>query len=388
MQASGPRSSNPVDRSRGLHAISRLAFLALAAAALVPATAAAAGASGASGAELQNYEVRLQVGEGPTQPTCTTNSDGSQTCTVAQSVSFTDKTFTGSVTDKANGKTGTITSTCDMSSQMLMTTNMPASTPGQSRPPTQTIMAASGHTVMSCNWEMSFSDGTMNVVVQGTTTMSQVNSRDAAFHGTLNVNVVAGTGSYAGMVGTGSWNQDQTVPIGGEQGGPGGQGPPEASPHPVLPSGSEPGLPPSGSGPVVPPPGGGSSLHASLRTAVAHAARAASSKTANRLSLRLHHGAARTQIVAPGSTLAAGSTVSLRVASVSHSQCRASASSAGKTVTLGTAVDSEGHGGITFAGPLAARLGPGMWRLSAKCSYLSAGRRLTTAPAVATVHIV
>src|ERR1700676_4121529 len=113
MQAPGPHSSKPVHRSRRLHAISWLLFIAFAAAALVPATALA------GGFELEDYEVRLQPGEAPNQPTCATNADGSRTCTMGQSFSFSDRTSTGSVTDRTSGKMGTITSTCDMSSQML-----------------------------------------------------------------------------------------------------------------------------------------------------------------------------------------------------------------------------------------------------------------------------
>jgi hypothetical protein len=388
MQAPGPHSSSPVHRSRRLHAISWLLFIALAAAALMPAAAVA------GGFELENYEVRLQPGESPSQPACTTNADGSRTCTMDQSFSFSDKTSTGTVTDKKSGKAGTITSTCDMSSQMLMTLNMPALVAGQSTPQTQTIVAADGHAKMSCNWEMRFSDGTMNCAIEGTMTLSEVNSKEVAFHGTIDVNVLAGTGSYAGLVGNGVWNQDQTIPVGGGP-GPGGAPPPKAGAQPASPGagqptpppGGGPPVPPPGGGPPVPPPGGGSSLHVSLGMVVAQATRSKSSKSATQMRLRLHHGSARAQIVAPGRTLASGATVSLRVASASHAQCKASASSAGRTVALGTAVDREGHGGVTFAGPLAARLGHGAWRLSATCSYVSVGRHLTTAPALATVHI-
>jgi hypothetical protein len=397
MQAPGRHSSTPVHRSRRLHAIGWLLFIALAAAVLVPGTAVA------GGFELEDYEVRLQPGEAPSQPTCTTNADGSQTCTIDQSFSFSDKTSTGTVTDKKSGKTGTIASTCDMSSQMLMTLNMPALSPGQSTPQTQTIVAADGHAKMSCNWEMRFSDGTMNCAIEGTMTLSKVNSGEIAFHGSMDVNVLAGTGSYGGLVGNGVWNQDQTIPVGG-QGGPGGAGQPKGGAQPASPGGGQPTPPPSGepptpppgggpptpppgSGPPAPPPGGGSSLHFALGSAVAQAAGSGSSKSATQMTLRLHRGAARAHIVAPGATLATGATVSLRVASASHSQCKASASSAGRTVALGTAVDREGHGGVTFAGSLAARLGPGKWRLSATCSYVHAGKHLTTAPVLATVHI-
>jgi hypothetical protein len=387
MQAPGRRSSNPVHRSRRLHAIGWLLFIALAAAVLVPATAVA------GGFELEDYEVRLQPAEAPNQPACTTNADGSQTCTMDQSFSFSDRTSTGTVTDNKSGKTGTITSTCDMSSQMLMTLNVPALSPGQSTPQTQTIVAADGHAKMSCNWEMRFSDGTMNCAIEGTMTLSEVNSKEVAFHGTIDVNVLAGTGSYAGLVGNGVWNQDQTIPVGGP--GPGGAGQPKGGAQPASPGGGQPTpppgggppTPPPGGGPPVPPPGGGSSLHFSLGSAVAQAAGSKSSKSATQMRLRLHRGAARAQIVAPGATLATGATVSLRVASASHSQCKASASSAGRTVALGPAVDREGHGGVTFAGSLAARLGPGKWRLSATCSYVRAGKHLTTAPVLATVHI-
>jgi hypothetical protein len=105
------------------------------------------------------------------------------------------------------------------------------------------------------------------------------------------------------------------------------------------------------------------------------------------MKLKLHHGAALAKIVAPGHTLARSATTSLRIASASGAKCQASASSASHTVSLGTAVDRTGHGGVIFAGSLAAKLGAGAWQVKATCSYRSAGKHLTTAPAEETVQI-
>jgi hypothetical protein len=267
--------------------------------------------------------------------------------------------------------------------QMLMSINMPASSPGQTTAPTQTIEAASGQTSMDCNWEMVFSDGTMNGVVQGTTSMSQVNNQEVALQGTMSVTVVAGTGSYAGLVGGGSWNQDQTISIGGT--GPGAPGQPSGPP-----SGSGP-TPPAGGPPTPPPPAAAHSLRSSMRALVASVAQASAASTSvkstNHMKVSLRHGAIQAKIVAPGHTLALGSNASLRVASASRSQCQASATSAGRTVSLGTAVDRTGHGGVTFAGSLARELGAGAWQVKAICTYRAAGRRMTTAPAVESVTV-
>ncbi len=61
------------------------------------------------------------------------------------------------------------------------------------------------------------------------------------------------------------------------------------------------------------------------------------------------------------------------------STCAALASGGAKRVDLGRARDLNGDGQVVFPGRIAGTLGPGAWRLEARCSYSLAGLAGTAA---------
>ncbi len=312
----------------------RAALLFLAAA--VAASVFAAGAPARTAIDVRNFDVQMSGGPPMEQrgsPSCRDEGGGVMVCTSSFSHSLSGVAMSGTVTARAEGLSGSISTTCDMSMSQSMTMRIANGS--------VSIVDMSGSGSQSCSWFMQFSEGSsMAGTISGTMQFGKASETTAYFRGQMTVVVVAGTGKFENQVGTGSFDEYNEFPIGGDAGGHGG--PPDHAPGAV----------------------------ASTRTL---AAVLSTAERDSKMRLALRKGKPLARIVAPRARLASSSQAKLRVVSAPGSTCAALARSGARRVDLGQARDANRNGEVAFPGRIAERLGTGAWQLEARCSYSLAG---------------
>jgi hypothetical protein len=273
----------------------------------------------------------------------------------------------GTVAERGGGRNGKIEASCDYELHVRVS--------GQ-----QTT--ASG--TQRCSWFMSFSDGTLAGTLEGSnrTTMSP---DGGSMTGSQDVSVVAGTGVFAGKVGSGTFSQSQQLaaPQGKRPSNPNPPSTPPGQPKPP------PGVPAPGVCVVKEAPPPGTPLPPGCDSIIVQpfALRSLSSVGAkakgNRLKLKLRDGAAGARIASPGKKLGKKKgDGGLRVVTVPGASCTATAAKGSETVELGSGTDANKDGLVIVTKKLRPKLGAGVWKLRADCSF-SGGN----ATASSTVHI-
>lgn len=253
----------------------------------------------------------------------------------------------GTVDERGTSRSGTIEATCDYELHV-----------------TQSGQSANASGSQRCSWFMSFADGTMTGTLEGSSRTS-IGPEGGSMTGTMVVSVVAGTGAFAGKVGSGTFTESQRIAA--PPGPPSMPPPPSGQPKPppgVLPPGvcvvTE--LPPPG----TPPPPGCTSIV--VRPSALRSLSSAAAK-GSRLELKLRAGAAGARIASPGKKLGAKGDGGLRVVSVPGASCTATATKGAQTVRLGGATDGNRDGLVIVTKRLRPKLSAGVWKLRAACSY-------------------
>lgn len=339
-----------------------LAFLVAA----IAASVFAASAPARTAIDVRNFDVQMSGGppmEQRSSPSCRDEGSGVMVCTSSFSHSLSGVAMSGTVTARAEGLSGSISTTCDMSMSQSMTMRIANGS--------VSIVDMSGSGSQSCSWFMQFSEGSsMAGTISGTMQFGKASETTAYFRGQMTVVVVAGTGKFENQVGTGSFDEYNEFPIGGDAGGHGGppdhQTPPPDGQHPTA------CFDPSGN-PIACPSGSGGSAPGAMASTRTLAAVLSTAERDSKMRLALRKGKPLARIVAPRARLSSSSTAKLRVVSAPGSTCAALARSGARRVDLGQARDANRNGEVAFPGRIAERLGAGAWQLEARCSYSLAG---------------
>lgn len=258
-----------------------------------------------------------------------------------------------------------------------------------------------------CSWSMQFPDGSLNGTMEGSNS-AEVGPSGGTQSSTMTVTVVAGNGAFEGKVGSGTYSQKQDVaappsgpppgskppptppptgppPSGPPPSGPPPSGPPPQTPPPVGPPPPVPPAPPPGNVPPPPPgapPAGPPPPAPPLPPAPppppvppppffalrVPANVTAKPKPSSQMKLRLRAGKPTAKIASPGAKLTEETDSGLRVVSASGATCSATATGA-KTVSLGSATDTNKDGLVVIVPELRAKLGSGSWSLAATCTF-------------------
>lgn len=275
-----------------------------------------------------DFEVDIRGGPQitPPQPSCTEDA-GAITCSTSFDFAMSGQRLTGTVRSRSKGLSGSIETVCDMSQRMRQRFRF---SPGGG----MEVLEFSGSGSQSCSWFMDFGSSTLAGSISGRMEMGLASPSSAYFGGTFSVVVVAGTGAFEGMVGTGVFNQHEEFP-----------------------------LPTGGVGARQADTGAGSSAGAGRSLA------ALAGGNGSRMKLKLRRGRPLARIVSPGPRLKRVSDAKLRVVSAPGSSCRASARNGELVVDLGRASDGDRDGLVVFSGRVASKLKPGAWTVTASCVY-------------------
>jgi hypothetical protein len=329
-----------------------------------------AGVAAAGGIDPHDFEVNLQA------PPIKIDENGD--------VVLNGLKMSGTVRERS-GRNGTIGMVCDL--------ELHAKSSGGS-------FRASG--TQRCSWSMQFPDGSLNGTMEGSNSVD-VGPSGGTQSSTMTVTVVDGNGAFDGQVGSGTYSQKQDVaappsgpppgskppptppPTGPPPSGPPPQTPPPAGPPPPVPPapppgnvpppppGPPPGAPPAGPPPPVPPLPPAPPPPPPVPPPPFFALRVPANVTAkpkpsSQLKLRLRAGKPAAKIASPGPKLTEETDGGLRVVSASGATCSAVAKGA-KTVSLGSARDTNKDGLVVIVPKLRAKLGAGGWSLVVTCSY-------------------
>ncbi len=282
-----------------------------------------------------NIEMGPDQGQGDAdEPSCTVNPDLTQTCTAEQDVSQQDRRASGTVRHITSGLEGTIETICDfdMHSRFSFVMSMPTD-PGL--PPEMTVLDVSGSARMRCAWHMSYDDGSsLTGRIAGSMTMQLIDAATGRVRMTdsFTVDVVHGSGHFAGLVGSGTFGHSEEFELFGPD------------------------------GPEGPGDGPGGESRRTARAAASVGTRAEGSA----MNLKLRKGAARASIVSPDSRIKRKDRAALQVVTAPGSKCRATATKSGKRVSLGAA-RAKSNGNAAFRGAVGAKLKSGKWTLKANC---------------------
>lgn len=309
---------------------------------VLTATVVATGSAGAAGIDPHDFDVKMT-----TNPQINVGN--------SPDIVISGVRMAGTVAERGTNRSGTMEATCDFELHV-----------------TQSGQQVNASGTQRCSWFMSFSDGTLAGTLEGSnrTTMSLDGGSMTA---STTVSVVAGTGAFAGKVGSGTFTQSQQLaaPPGPPGGPPPKTPPPPPSGEPKPPPGTlPPGVcvvteaPPEG----TPLPPGCTSIVVqpfALRSLSSAAAKAKGS----RLKLRLRAGTAGASIASPGKKLGAKGDGGLRVVSAPGASCSATATKGSQTVELGSATDGNRDGLVIVTKRLRPKLGAGIWKLRADCAH-------------------
>ncbi len=269
--------------------------------------------------------------------------------------------MSGTATWTSKNLSGALTATCDYNIAIhgKVTTNVSAT--GSTSSP---VFDFGGSGSQACSWTITFSGSTLTGTMTGVLTFGQADATTGSFKGNFTVNVVSGTGLFAGAVGSGSFTENETMDLAGKA--PAGSLPSQAEIAALAAAGSAgsgaPSSIPSGS---IPP---GVSIPAGVSIPTSKTVRHLAAATpGSAMRLKLTKGASRATVVIPKTVSASGS-YALHVAAAPGSACIASATKAGTSVDLGRATASK-TGAAIFPGKLGTKLKTGTWKLAASCAF-------------------
>lgn len=303
------------------------------------ATVVATGSAGAAGIDPHDFDVQMTE-----TPSIVPGTSPDLVITGARMV--------GTVRERRSDRSGRIEATCDFELHVSISGGR-ADASGSQR----------------CSWFMRFADGTMTGTLEGSNRTS-IGPEGGTMTGTMTVSVVAGTGAFAGKVGSGTFTQSQQIaaPPGPPSGPPTKAPPPPPSGEPKPP----PGTPPPGVCVVKEAPPEGTPLPPGCTSIVVQpfALRSlAAAAKGSRLKLKLRAGAAGARIASPGKKLGTKGDGGLRVVSAPGASCTATATKGSRTVELGRGLDANGDGLVMVTKKLRPKLDAGVWKLRADCSY-------------------
>lgn len=285
---------------------------------------ALAGSAGAGGPlDPLNFDVQMSGGPamGAPEPSCRQEGEA-MLCTSSSSQDLAGARMTGTVTAKAEGLTGAIETTCDMSMRQTMTVRIAAGSGSIS------LVEASGSGSQRCSWFMSFPEGSsMTGTFGGSMQIAKASDAAIVFRGRMEVVVTAGTGKFADKVGSGTFDEAREFSI---------TGPPASR--------------------------------------IVAAALGPAAKPRSQMRIVLRKGEPLARIAAPRGRLTSESAARLRVVSAPGAVCAATAVSGSHRVDLGRVRDTNRNGEVVFPGRLAAALDAGLWRIEASCSYRLGGK--------------
>lgn len=257
-----------------------------------------------------DYRPDLNV---PVQPSCVPEPGGGFLCTASFTHTETARTLTGSGRRISTGQEGTFRTTCDWSFSLRSVVLSQNFTIKEFR-------ELSGGGSQACSWAIQLASGTLSGDMRGNVSMGLAGPFTARYDATMTVNVVGGTGEFAGLVGGGTYTHSQTVPL--------------------------------------TPPGGLRAL--------------AAAGPPSQLDLSLRKGKPAARISSPGARLTRALDGGLRVVTVPGASCRATARKGTKTVALGSARDGDRDGLVVVVRKLRPRLTPGRWTIVATCTRATA----------------
>lgn len=281
----------------------------------------------------EDFDVRIEMGPDPNSnepPRCESQPDGSMLCTNDFSVSAVGERARGTVTHRSSGLSGSIETVCDFSFANHSVMRMSPNSGGAPQ-----IVELTGTGSQSCSWHMAFDGGSsLTGRIAGRMSMSLVDPATSTVRsiGRFDVDVVAGTGRFDQMVGSGSFGHEQEMPMNAPAGGPPpGEGPPSASSRYVA----RPGVSASGEG--------------------------------SAMNLKLRRGKATARIVSPGRRLKRSEGTRLHAVASPGASCKGQAAKGARKVDLGSAKAGR-NGTALFRGAVAKRLGSGRWKLTVTCA--------------------
>ncbi len=344
----------------------------MAVAALVAATAASGDVN------ILNFDVQIN-GRPPTpgsapSPHCTT-SGTTENCTFDFDAAQAGVSLDGTVNDSASGLSGTIQTTCDFDMHGHGDMHLESGS---------SSITVNGSGSQRCVWHMAFPAATsLDGTLTGESSMS-LSGTDGTLTGTMTVNVVAGTGRFAGQVGSGTFTETHsfTAPTPSVPSGPGGSGsgsgtpgsPPSGAPTTTILSGAPPSgtTVPTGPPPTTPPT-------TTTRAVIQYAILGAVVKTPgiSKMHITLHAGAPRTAIISPPAKLTAKTDGGVRLATKPGATCSGKATAGGKSVALGSATDTNHDGVIVLVPKLRPKLQKGSWTVGVSCGTSSASTKVS-----------
>lgn len=165
----------------------------------------------AVGQQADPYDFEVNVDYKPdlsagSPPSCVPDPAGGAVCSGSFTDNQTGKTLTGSARRIGTGQEGPFRTTCDWSFAIRFVIHSTSMAVGEFR-------ELSGGGGQSCSWAVQLADGTVAGDMRGNGTISLAGPLTAQFSMTMTVNVVGGTGAYAGFVGSGTYTHSQTVQL-------------------------------------------------------------------------------------------------------------------------------------------------------------------------------
>ncbi len=272
--------------------------------------------------------------------------------------------MSGTATWAAKNLSGPFTATCDYDVAIHGKVSVDVSAAGA----VSQAFDFGGSGSQACSWTLNLSGATLTGTLSGVLTFGQADATTASFKGDFTVNVLSGTGQFAGAVGSGSFTENETMDLAGKA--PSGAIPSQsqiaalaaasgsAGSSSSIPSGA---IPPGVTIPagVSVPPG----VTIPTSKTVRHLAAATPGSA---MHLKLSKGTPRATFVIP-KTITASGTYALHVAAAPGSACTATATKAGSSIDLGKATASK-TGAAVFPGKLGAKLKAGSWSLATSCT--------------------
>lgn len=263
-------------------------------------------------------------------PECGDGVDGGLLCTVTGSWSDMLAPLKGTVADSVSGTVGAMSSRCSMTAR----TNIQFALSLPESPellPAVDYVDAGGEIALNCAWSVRFGDGSTLVGrLSGSGSLVLVDAAAAMVRlpDGIVIDVVAGTGRYANVVGTGTLGSNISFSLLGESG--------------ELPFDFE----------IV---------------TFGRVARTATPTHAESLDLELRAGRPEARIVTPARVARSQLKSALHAVASPRASCSLSAGRNKRTVDLGTA-RAGGDGSVRFPAKQLKKLSAGRWTVSASCS--------------------
>ncbi|HEV7918929.1 MAG TPA: hypothetical protein VGO97_05060 [Solirubrobacterales bacterium] len=281
-------------------------------------------------------------------PDCDGTDEGGLLCTISGNWSDNNARFAGTVIQPDTGEQATIKATCNFKAATFL--GFTITLPEQSGWLPQVDMAGGGGKLaVDCAFSMRASDTQRSVLTgrfYGNGALENVDTTAATVrlsHSFI-VEVLGGSGKYAGEVGTGTFNGNINFSLLGTSG--------------ELPIDFE-----------VVSLGGHDARAASVKKTGSPASLAMNDAgdSTGSIDLNLRAGRPGVRIVSPARVKRSQIQSALHAVTTPRASCHLAASRSGRTVDLGTSRAGD-DGSVKFSSRLAKKLDRGAWRVSAKCT--------------------